>query len=198
MWEGRRVMERVYIICMGIGIGILLVSFIFGQLMDLLDGLFDGVSNVLEGVNLDPSITFGNVSLCILPFSMQSICMGLLVFGAVGLILPKKIAPQVCFVIAIVIAYLAAVLVQTFIKKLKNVENTTYRKEELLLFDTKVVHTIIKGGYGSISISTLDGITTNYPAKAKDPNIEIRQGTQVQVVYFDKNVAIVEEKEKEI
>lgn len=184
-------MERTFNICMIIGLGVPLLSLILGQITNLLDGLFDGISSFFDGLNIDLSIDIGDASICILPFSIQSICAGLLVFGAVGKMLLHK-GVTFCLIVAIIVGYLVAVLVQTMIHKLRKIENTTYSKEQLLLFDTKVVNTIKAGKFGSVSITTLDGITTSYPAKAKDPLIEIRQETKVQVLFFDKNVAIVE------
>lgn len=189
-------MERTFNICMIIGIGIPLLSLILGQITNLLDGLFDGISSIFDGLNIHLSLDIGNASICFLPFSVQSICAGLLVFGAIGKMLLHK-GLTFCLVVAIVLGYLVSVIVQTMIQKLKNIEHTTYSKEQLLLFDAKVINTIKAGKFGSISITTLDGITTNYPAKAKDPLVEIRQDRKVQVLFFEKNVAIVEVSEED-
>ena len=98
-------------------------------------------------------------------------------------------------VISVAAGYVAAVIVHTFIKKLKKVENTTYSKEQLLLFDAKVVNTILPGSFGSISVSTFDGITNSFPAKAEDPHETIRQDEIVSIVRFERNVAIVKIKD---
>ena len=67
--------------------------------------------------------------------------------------------------------------------------------EQLLLYDAKVINTIVANGYGSISVTTLDGITSSYPAKAEEGSISIRQDSIVSIVRFDKNIAIVKEKD---
>lgn len=185
-------MDRAYTICIIIGIGIPLLSLILGQIVNIIDGFFDGLSGMLEGLHIDLNIEIGHMHLCLLPFSVQSICAGLLVFGALGKMLIHKSNQTLSIIIAVAFGYLVAVIVQTLIHKLKQVENTTYSKEQLLLFDAKIVNTIIPGGFGSVSITTLDGITTSYPAKSVVSNEGIRQDTKVRVLYFEKNVAIVE------
>lgn len=185
-------MERTYTICIIIGIGVPLLSLLLGQITDLLDGLLDGISGALEGLHIDVSINIGGTGLCLLPLSIQSICAGLLVFGATGMMLIDGKNRVLCNIIAIAFGYLVSIIVQTLIRKLKKIENTTYSTDELLLFDAKVVNTIVVGGFGSVSITTLDGITSSYPAKAKDPTLSIHQDTKVRVLYFEKNIAIVE------
>lgn len=188
-------MDTVFTVCMVIGFVIPLITLVFGNLFD---GVLDGLSwlDSITSVDLDFGIDFGDFDICFLPFSVQSICAGLLVFGAAGKVLEGgALTTAVVVVIAVAIGYVVAVLVQTMIRRLKNVENTTYSTDELLLYDAKVVNTIVKGGFGSISITTNDGITTNYPAKAEDPNITIRQNSMVNVVEFQNNVAIVVEKD---
>ncbi|WP_455716525.1 hypothetical protein [Anaerosporobacter sp.] len=189
-------MDRAYTICMLVGFGIPLLSLLLGQITDIIDGFFDGISSMLEGLHIDLNIEIGSMHLCLLPFSVQSICAGLLVFGAVGKMLIHKSNQVLCIIIAVVLAYLVAIIIQSLIHKLKKIEHTTYSKEQLLLFDAKIVNTIIPGGYGSVSITTLDGITTSYPAKSAIPTEGIRQDTKVRVLYFEKNVAIVEKVEE--
>lgn len=188
-------MDTVFTVCMVIGFVIPLITLVFGSLFD---GVLDGLSwlDSITSVDLDFGIDFGDFDICFLPFSVQSICAGLLVFGAAGKVLEGGVlATAAVIAIAVVFGYVVAVLVQTLIRRLKRVENTTYSTDELLLYDAKVVNTIVKGGFGSISITTNDGITTNYPAKAEDPDIVIRQNSLVNVVEFQNNVAIVAEKD---
>lgn len=192
----RNNMERAYTICMIIGIGIPLLSLILGQITNIIDGFFDGLSGMFESLHIDLNIEIGNMHLCLLPFSVQSICAGLLVFGALGKMLIHKSNQILSIIIAVAFGYLVAIIVQTLIHKLKQIEHTTYSKEQLLLFDAKIVNTIIPGGFGSVSITTLDGITTSYPAKSVVSTEGIRQDTKVRVLYFEKNVAIVEKLEE--
>ena len=181
-------MDRVYTICIGIGFLIPLLSLVLGELLDIFDGIFDGF-------DINPSFEIGDTSVCFLPFSIHSICAGLLLFGAVGKTFYNGSNTVVVNIIAGVIGYLFAVVIQTFIHRLKNIENTTVSTEQLLLYDAKVINTIVANGYGSISITTMDGITSSYPAKAEAKDKVIKQDTIVSIVRFEKNIAIVKEKD---
>ena len=68
-------MEKVYTICVAIGFGIPFLSFVFGKIFDLFDGIFDGI---FDFFNFDFSFEIGDTSVSFLPFSIQSICGGLL------------------------------------------------------------------------------------------------------------------------
>ena len=186
-------MDTVYTVCLIIGFTIPLLTLLFGS---LLDGLFEGISwlDGLTDLDFDFDIDIGDFEICFLPFSIHSICSGLLVFGAAGKVLQGKYTTVIVALISLGIGYIVSILVQTMIHRLKKVENTTYSTEQLMLYDATVVNTIVKGGFGSISITTADGITTNYPAKAEDPEVSIRQGTVVSLVSFEKNMAIVKKK----
>ena len=187
-------MDNVFTVCMIIGFVVPLITLIFGT---LLDGLFEGIEwlDSITSFDIDFGFDIGDFEICFLPFSIHSICAGLLIFGATGKLLSEgSLSDKVLLIITITAGYIAAVLVQSLIKRLKKVENTTYSEEQLIGFTAKVVNTIVKGGYGSISISTADGITTTYPAKAKDPESVIKQDTIVTVVEFQKNIAIVMER----
>ncbi len=188
-------MDTVFTVCMVIGFVVPLITLVFGSLFD---GVLDGISwlDGLNGLDLDFDIDIGGFDVCFLPFSVQSICAGLLVFGAAGKVLEGGALTAVTVVIiAVAMGYLVAVVVQTLIKRLKDVENTTYSTDQLLLYDAKVVNTIVKGGFGSISITTNDGITSTYPAKAQNPETVIRQDSVVSILEFQDNVAIVMEKD---
>lgn len=185
-------MDRVYTICVAIGFGIPLLSFVLGKVFDLFDGIFEGI---FESLNFDFSFEIGDTSVCFLPFSIQSICGGLLIYGTTGKLFYNGNNAMVVNIIAGGLGYLIAVILQTMIHKLKKVENTTISMEQLLLYDAKVINTILANGYGSISVTTLDGITSSYPAKAEESDISIKQDSIVSIVRFDKNIAIVKEKD---
>ena len=185
-------MEKVYTICVAIGFGIPFLSFVFGKIFDLFDGIFDGI---FDFFNFDFSFEIGDTSVSFLPFSIQSICGGLLIYGTIGKIFYTGNNAILVNMIAGAFGYLIAIILQTFINKLKKVENTTISMEQLLLYDAKVINTIVANGYGSISVTTLDGITSSYPAKAEEGSISIRQDSIVSIVRFDKNIAIVKEKD---
>lgn len=183
-------MEKVYLICIGIGFLIPLFSFVLGRLFDFFDGISEGLFD-----GFDFSIEIGDTDLCFLPFSLYSVCAGLLLYGAIGMTFYNGTNALMVNIIAGIAGYLIAVMIQTIIHRLKKVENTTISMEQLLLYDAKVIHTILANSYGSISVTTMDGITTSYPARAEDKDTVIRQNTIVSIVRFDKNVAIVKEKD---
>lgn len=185
-------MERIYTICLVAGVCIPLISFIIGGIFDAFEGIFNLVD---IGVGIDISIGICGIDFCILPFSLQCLSAGSVVFGGIGLIMYNGHNLFLVNCIAGGTGYLIAVLFQTMIHKLKGIENTTYAKEDLILFDAKVINSIVKGGYGSISVTTYDGITTKYPAKALNKEDYIKQDTIVKIDHFDRNIAYVRVKE---
>lgn len=191
-------MEKIYMICLVVGFCVPLFSLIIGGLFDIFEGLLDGIFDLVDvGVGVDLCIGICGIDFCILPFSLQCLSAGSVVFGGVGLLLYDGSNLVMTNAIAGGSGYVVAVLLQTFIHKLKKIENTTYAKEDLLMLDAKVVNSIVKGGYGSISIATYDGISTVYPAKACNEDEYIKQDTIVRLDHFEKNVAYVRVKETE-
>lgn len=186
-------MESIYTICMVIGIVVPLFMLLLGGIFHVFDGVSNIVGSLFDG--FDISIDIGDTCISFLPFSIHSICAGLLLYGTIGRLIFNGLNVVSSNIIAGICGYVAAVVIQTLIQKLKKVEHRTYATDELLLYEGKVINKIIKGGFGSISITTLDGITLNYPAKAEDRETEIKSGTVVEIVFFSKNIAIVREKD---
>lgn len=186
-------MEKIYTICMVIGIVIPLFMLLLGGVFHVFDGLTDTVGSLFDGFDL--SADFGDTCVSFLPFSIHSICTGILIYGTIGKLIFNGSNIILSNVIAGICGYVSAVAIQTLIQKLKKVEHRTYSVDELLLYDGKVVNTIIPGGFGSISVTTFDGITSTYPAKADGNKIEIKSGTVVEIICFNKNIAIVREKD---
>ncbi|SET53237.1 hypothetical protein [[Clostridium] polysaccharolyticum] len=191
-------MERIYTVCLVAGVTIPLLSLILGGIFDVFEGILDGIFSLVDvGIGMDVSIGICGIDFCILPFSLQCLSAGAVVFGGIGLIIYNGTNLILANVIAGGAGYVIAVLFQTLIHKLKKIENTTYAKEDLILFDAKVINSIVKGGYGSVSITTYDGITTKYPAKAMDKTAYIKQDTIVQIDHFENNIAYVRVKASE-
>lgn len=191
-------MEKIYMICLIAGVCVPLFSLVIGGLLDIFEGALDGIFNLFDaGVGVDLCIGICGIDFCILPFSLQCLSAGAVVFGGIGLILFDGSNLIMANAIAGGSGYLVAVLLQTLVHKLKKIENTTYAKEDLLMLDAKVVNSIVRGGFGSISIATYDGISTVYPAKAVSEDEYIKQDTIVKIDHFEKNVAYVRVKEKE-
>lgn len=189
-------MERIYTICLVAGFCIPLLSLIIGGIFDVFEGILDGILNLVDfGIGMDISVGICGIDFCILPFSLQCLSAGAVIFGGIGKIMYNGHNLLLVNLIAGAAAYLVAVMFQTLIHKLKKIENTTYAKEDLILFDAKVINSIMKGGYGSVSVTTFDGITTKYPAKALNKEDYIKQDTVVRIDHFDKNIAYVTVKE---
>lgn len=195
---GGEVMDRVYTICLIVGFCIPLCSLILGGIFDFFEGVLDGIFSLMDiGIGFDVCIGICGIDFCLLPFSLQCLSAGSVVFGGVGLIVYNGHNLVLANVIAGTSGYFVAVLMQTLVHKLKHIENTTYAKEELVLFDAKVINSIVKGGFGSISVTTYDGITTKYPAKALNEEDYIKQDTIVTIDHFEKNIAYVRAKESD-
>lgn len=188
-------MERIYMICMLIGFLIPLFLFLFGSILHVLNGLEDALGGLLDGLDVgsDLSLEIGDTCVSLLPFSVHSISAALLGFGAVGQLVYRGDNLVFTNIIAVFSGYVLAVLIQTLIQKLKSTEHSTYSTEQLLLFEAKVVNTIVEGGFGSICIRTPDGVSRTYPAKAENRSLRIKAETQVRILRFEKDVAIVDE-----
>ncbi len=188
-------MERIYTICMLIGFVVPLVLFLFGSVLHVLDGLEDALGGLLDGLDIgsDISLEIGDTCVSLLPLSIHSISAGLLGFGAIGKLVYQGDNLLMSVGAAGVSGYILSVLIQTLIQKLKRTEHTTYSTEQLLLFEAQVVNTIVEGGFGSICIRTPDGVSRTYPAKAADASMRIKGRTQVRILRFEENVAIVDE-----
>lgn len=183
-------MDTVFTVCIIVGFAIPLLTLVFGGLLEV-----DGFDGDIDGLDFGFDLPLGDVCICFLPLSVHSICTGLLLFGVMGKILDGTLSPWLLLLIALIVGYCGAVVIQSLIRTLKRVEHTTYSKDQLLLFDGHIVNTVVAGGFGSVSVSTMDGITRSFPAKAENPTQVIRQGTQVTIVAFDGNTAIVKKKD---
>lgn len=189
-------MERIYTICLIAGFCVPLLTLLLGGIFDVFENIFDGIFNILDlGIGVDFCIGICGIDFCILPFSLQCLSAGAVMYGGVGKLMYNGHNLLLTNIVAGGLAYILAVLIQTLIHKLKKIENTTYAKEDLILFDAKVVNSIMKGGYGSVSVTTFDGITTKYPAKAMNKEEYIKQDTVVKIDHFDKNIAYVKVKD---
>jgi membrane protein implicated in regulation of membrane protease activity len=183
-------LRQAYTVCIVIGVSLPLISLVFGQIFGLFSDLFDGLSGIFDGFHFSFDINIGDINICFLPVSVQSVCAGLLLFGSVGKLVFNGGNYVVANIAATAAGYAAALAIQTFINRLKKIEHRPPSKEELMFCETKVVNKILAGGYGSVSVRTEQG-SINYPAKSLDPIEEIRQNTFVYIIRFDRNVAVV-------
>ena len=179
-------MNTVYTVCMVLGIGLPFAALLFGGVLDFFDGIFDFVS----GLDFDFSIEIGDFSVPFLPVSMQSLCAGALVFGTIGKLLFNGENYLFTNILAGAGGYLVALVIQMFIRRLRKVENSPPRREELQFREARVTNTILANGFGAISVQTDSG-TISYPAKSMEPAEPVTQGTYVDIIKFEKNVAYV-------
>lgn len=177
-------MTTVYIACLIIGIVVPLLS--------ILCDFFDGVGDLFDADFDFPDLPIGDFHIALLPVSANSICGGLLLFGVLGLVLQNASVLTILWINIIAIAggYLAGIMIQTMINKLRKVECTAMKEDELLLFDAFVVNAIPEKAMGSISITIPGSSSVSYPAKSMEGE-RIPQSKQVVIDHFEKGIAMV-------
>lgn len=169
-------MRDAYIICMIIGFSLLLLS-VLGEFLEGLSGAFEAFLNM--DINLE---------LVFLPISGVSLCTALITFGGMGLLLHNPF-------IAGGIAYIAAMIVQTIIRRLKKVENEAMNREELYLCDGKIINTVLPGGLGTVEFDNIKGISATFACRTVNREEMLKQNTVVELVDFDGEIAVVKKKD---
>lgn len=149
---------------------------------------------------LDPGSGVDSIfSIGFLPTSLMALSALAITFGAVGGIMTSTGKGETVTLIAAAISgYIASVIVQTIIKTLKRAQggNNVVDENELMLYDGKVIDTILPGQIGSISFTTLKNVLVSYPAKCSDESLKLEPGRLVRVVEKRNGVFIVEPKNK--
>lgn len=134
-----------------------------------------------------------------LPTSLMALSALAITFGAVGsiMILSGK-AKLITFVVSVIAGYLASVAVQSIIKTLKKIQTRNYgiNENELLMYEGKVIDTILPGQLGTVSFTTLKDVHVSYPARCADSNFKLAPGRVVKVLEIKNGVVIVEPKNK--
>lgn len=169
-------MRDIYIICMVVGFLLLSLS-VLGEFLESVSGALDALLNF----DFEFELNF-------LPLSGVSICTGLITFGGIGLLFQNAI-------IATAVCYAAAMAVQTVIRRLKRVKNEAMNREELYLFDGKIINTVLPGGLGTVEFDNIKGIATTFVCRNEDRTKELRQNTIVKLVKLDGEVAVVRKKD---
>jgi hypothetical protein len=139
------------------------------------------------------------LSIGLFPTSLMSYSTLTITFGAVGGIMSSTGKGKIITLVAAIISgYLASVIVQTIIKSLKKVQTRNYGidQNELLLYDGKVVDTILPGQFGTVSLMTLKGVLVSYPARCSDDGLRLETGRIVKVNEIKNGILIVEPKNK--
>lgn len=152
------------------------------------------------GSDLDIGTDTGSVlTIGIFPTSLLSISALAITFGAVGGVMTLNDKGKIItFIIAFLSGYLVSVIVQTIIKTLKKLQTRSsgINESELLLYEGKVVDTILPGQLGTVSFTTLKDVMISYPARCSDSKIKLETGRIVKPIEFKDGIFLVEPKNK--
>jgi len=157
-------------------------------------------TNIDTGADIDVGEGVGNTfSIGLLPTSLMSLSALAITFGAVGGVMSfTGKGKALTFVVAVITGYLASVIIQTILKTLKKAqkESDGINENELMLYDGKVVDTILPGQLGSVSFTTLKKVLVSYPARCSDENLKLETGKIVKVIEINNGIFLVEPKNK--
>jgi len=164
-------MATFLFICLGVGVGVVLLSLILGQVGGAFDAEFGG------------------------PFKPVLIALFLTAFGGLGLVFLPMFA---YYWIALVLAgasgiFVAGIMYRFVMIPLQKRENTSaHEKQSLIGVVGRVAETIPAGGFGKITYTHSDKIMSG-PAKSQDGS-GIERGVEVEILYIEGNTYIVCEK----
>lgn len=172
----------VFQVCFFTGMGLLLLSLIFGSLFESLG---------IDGLDLDFDVFGVDV---FLPVSPVLYILFATIFGGVGWVLmeTKEILPLIIILlIAIGSGIGASVMVDLFvIRPLKRAQNTsTPEAEDLVGVRAYVLETIYENGFGEISY-VINGNSYTSPARSTTGE-EIKKGEDVAVCWVEEYVFYV-------
>lgn len=190
----------MYLCFLAGGAALPFISALLGFLGDGIDADVD----VDVDVDVDADIDIGSdintmFSIGLFPSSLMSLSALAITFGAVGSIMSFTGKEKtITFVTAIITGYLASVIVQTIVKSLKKAQKRSYgiNENELLLYDGKVVDTILPGQLGTVSFITITNILVSYPARCSDERLKLETGKIVKANELKDGIFIVEPKNK--
>lgn len=205
-------MYTMYLCFLAGGAVLPILSAVFGFFGDGADADIGAGDGMDTGIDLDADLDvdldsnfgieteFGTAfSLGLLPTSLMAISTLAIIFGAVGAILTYSgKGTLITLTIAAISGYAASVVIQTIVKTLKRLQTRSYGldENELLLYDGKVVDTILPGQLGSVSFTTLNNVKVSYPARCTDQDQRLETGRVVRVKEIKNGVFIVEPKNK--
>jgi len=166
-----------------IGVGLPLLSLVFSQFFDFLEGAFDG-----DGV----SFGSGDVQVSFLPVSPIAWCILLTVAGGLGEIL-VRVTPLPIYGIwgsALFAGYLVMFGINNFlIQPLKRAKNFANDDNSLIGTEADVMEQISQNGVGAVRIIGKSGAAI-YSAVAECAGV-IVQGERVEVVAIEDGKALV-------
>ena len=147
-----------------------------------------------------PELDIGSgLSIGLLPTSLMSLSALAITFGAVGSVMTMTGRGSILtFVVAAITGYITAVVVQTLIKTLKRIQKRNYgiNETELLMYDGKVIDTILPGQLGTVSFYTLKDVHVSYPARCVDEQLKLETGRMVRALEVTNGIVVVEPKNK--
>jgi hypothetical protein len=172
-------MATVYFNCIAFGITILVLTFIFDFLDDIIPDidLFD-----FELFDFD---------IVLLPISMRSICAGLVIFGSLGLLFYKPLGVLISSIIGIACGYLFAVIYSSFVKWLKKHQSLADSLDSYINYDCIVTQSILNGGIGEILVNKPNSASMSIPA-ISESGVTIEQGTKCFIKDIVDGIACVE------
>ena len=177
-------MERIFMICLAVGVLIPLLSLVFG----FIDMSVDFIS--LDLFDFD----FGDFDIDFLPLSGNSICMGLVIFGSVGWTLTNFIDSKTfVIIVALISAYIASVIMQSIIRWLKRYSFEPKDMTDAVGKTGVVVNAIMSDGYGSVRINMGQDSAIVMPALSKD-GAGIEQDAIVEILEINNHVVVVQKK----
>lgn len=141
----------------------------------------------------------GLLEIAFLPTSLMALSALGITFGAVGSIMSYADRSSVLtFIVALISGYFASVVIQTIMKSLKKVQTRYYgiNENELMLYDGKIVDTILPGQLGTVSFTTLKNVSVSYPARCFDQTLKLQTGRIVKPTEFKDGIVIVKPKNK--
>lgn len=162
---------------------------VIGLIFPILSLVFDIFDSCFDFLNID-TLDFGDgFHTEFLPLSGNAICMALILFGAISLILINN-PMWIRHVIAGVIAYIGAILVQSLIHYLKKQKNESEPERLILGRTCYVTNKITQNGFGAIICKKENSSDISMTAKSLDNN-EILQDTKVKIVKIENGIAFV-------
>ena len=155
-----------------------------------------GIDLAADSPEIDAGLA---LSFGLFPTSLMSLSALAITFGAVGSVMTLLGRGNILtFVVAAITGYIMAVIVQTIIKTLKKIQKRNYgiNENELLMYDGKVVDTILPGQLGTVSFYTLKDVHVSYPARCSDQQLKLEAGRPVKALEINNGIFTVEPKNK--
>ncbi|NLP34389.1 MAG: hypothetical protein GX359_04240 [Clostridiales bacterium] len=181
-------MLTLFQVCFFVGLGFILLSFIFGNLLEIAG--FDGLDLDFDAFGVD----------LFLPFNPTLIMLFAIVFGGTGWILLITY-PTMVIIFNLLISIASGGIVCSLVhflvvKPLRKAQNTSSpSKDELIGVRATVSETIIAGGFGEIRY-VVNGNSFSSPAKATNGE-EIKAGEDVAICWIKDHVYYVVSLDKE-